>query len=159
MFSTILRFRSRHIHGKRLAIDDHLAMLSAVTACFATGILFYHLPMMYLMEAANRRHVKPSDDEWLALFGLVRWTQALIPSIWLSIFTTKFSLLVFFYRISSHQSKHFKYFFGAVVLFTTVCWGFQSTYVAFACPHVDETARRCLNVSISLNEVWLICES
>ena len=143
MLLTVFRFRSRHIHGKRLAIDDHLAMLSAVTACFATGILFYHLPMMYLMEAANRRHVNPSDDEWLALFGLVRWTQALIPLIWLSIFTTKFSLLVLFYRISSHQSKHFRYFFGCVALFTAVCWGFQSMYMAFACPHVDENARMC----------------
>lgn len=142
MLSTILRFRSRYTRGKRLATDDHLAMLAAVTAFITTAILLYHLPMMYLMEAANRRHVSPTDDEWLTLFGLVRWTQALIPSIWLSIFTTKFSLLVSFYRLSLHESKSFKYFFWGVTASTILCWVFQSSYVAFACPRVDEEARK-----------------
>jgi hypothetical protein len=118
-------------------------MLAAVTASITTAILLYHLPMMYLMEAANRRHVYPTDDEWLNLFGLVRWTQALIPSIWLSIFTSKFSLLVSFYRMSSHQSKTFRYFFWGVTASTILCWIFQSSYVAFACPRVDEEARKC----------------
>lgn len=124
--------------------DDHLAMLAAVTGCILTGLLFYHLPTMYLMEATNRRHVDPTDDEGVALFGLVRWTQALIPSIWLSIFTAKSSLLVSFYRLSSHEPRYTKYSLWVVTVFTILCWAFQSTYVAFACPHVDEEAREPL---------------
>ncbi|KAF2786718.1 hypothetical protein K505DRAFT_330163 [Melanomma pulvis-pyrius CBS 109.77] len=143
IISVICRFRVRGTNRKQLAMADYLAILAVVSAIISTAILFYNLPKMYLLEAANRRHVLLTDSEIGPLLGLVNWTQTLIPMLWIAIFSIKFSFLFSFHGLISNPSIQVRSYFWGVAGFTIICWIFQSLYMAVACPHVDGEARSC----------------
>lgn len=91
-----VRLKTKH----RLYLDDGLLILAAVSACVSTTLTLQHIFMLFLMNAAVVDPIVEDSKDILAyvvpLHASSSWASPLPALLWITIYSVKFSFLVFF---------------------------------------------------------------
>ncbi|KAF2477223.1 uncharacterized protein BDR25DRAFT_300235 [Lindgomyces ingoldianus] len=148
------------LHLRRtIFLDDILVIFGACCLAVATGVLYYCVDDLFLLEAFTfdplvAATATPADT--IALVSTTKWTYIFVDFTWTAIFAVKFSFLVFFKTLITGVSRRLNWYFWGVVGVTAVTWGFEFVEPFVYCPHFGmDAAVKCSGETQYIRHVTL----
>ena len=140
--ASILRLTFRLYHNRKIFAHDCLVIFGTLTLIPLTGVTYALLPRMYMVETINSdATVIPTMDELVDLLETPKWVFIFMALSWTTVFSIKFSFLIFFRPLIRNLSKKLDYYWWFSMIFCGVAYVLFAVEPAILCPHVGMPAR------------------
>lgn len=130
----------RLYYKNRLYIDDGFLIFAAASICVGTGLLFFYMDKMYLVEAVIVGLPNPElPSEFFAeMLDFHKLAEISLVILWTAIFAVKFSFLFFFGALID-RVRFIKIYWCFAVTATLLAWVLGSVLFFVPCPYFNDS--------------------
>ncbi len=146
LIASICRVCFRLHQDRKLFAHDLLIIFATLILIPLTVVVWILLPYMYIVETVNSDPtVVFSIPELFHLLDAPKWVFIFFALAWTTIFTIKFSFLVFFHTLIRNLSIWLTRWFWFSMVFTAVSYVVLVLEPVILCPHIGMASSKLLS--------------